>query len=183
MNTICGIRMQTRWWSNQRGILVRLGKWGWRWGCMCGRAKSSVLTAGTMPRINKLGNRSMSTLFRNRKKIPNIYTYGKEPAFNVGILGLIPGLGRSPGEGKGYPLQYSCLENPTDRGSLVGYSPWSHKHSNTTEWLTLSLSLSHAYTHTHTNHSPQKHPQIRELEKAKPFISVTKISHWAQYFY
>ena len=31
--------------------------------------------------------------------------------------GSIPGLGRSPGEGNGYPLQYSCLENPMDRGS------------------------------------------------------------------
>ena len=31
-------------------------------------------------------------------------------------VGLIPGSGRSPGEGNGYPLQYSCLENPTDRG-------------------------------------------------------------------
>ena len=39
---------------------------------------------------------------------------GKESACNVGDLGLIPGLGRSPGEGKGYPLQYSGLENSTD---------------------------------------------------------------------
>ena len=36
---------------------------------------------------------------------------GKESVFNVGDLGLIPGLGRSPGEGKGYPLQYSGLQN------------------------------------------------------------------------
>ena len=36
---------------------------------------------------------------------------GKEYAYNVGDPGLIPGLGRSPGEGKGYPLQYSGLEN------------------------------------------------------------------------
>ena len=35
---------------------------------------------------------------------------------NVGELGLIPGLGRAPGEGNGYPLQYSCLENAMDRG-------------------------------------------------------------------
>ena len=41
----------------------------------------------------------------------------KESACNVADLGLIPGLGRSPGEGNGNPLQYSCLENPTDRGS------------------------------------------------------------------
>ena len=39
---------------------------------------------------------------------------GKESACNVGNLGLIPGLGRSPGEGKGYPLQYSGLENSMD---------------------------------------------------------------------
>ena len=39
---------------------------------------------------------------------------GKESACNAGILGLIPGLGRSPGEGKGYPLQYSGLENSMD---------------------------------------------------------------------
>ena len=39
---------------------------------------------------------------------------GKESACNVGDLGWIPGLGRSPGEGKGYPLQHSGLENPMD---------------------------------------------------------------------
>ena len=39
---------------------------------------------------------------------------GKESACNAGDLGLIPGLGRSPGEGKGYPLQYSGLENSMD---------------------------------------------------------------------
>ena len=38
-------------------------------------------------------------------------------ACNAGDLGSIPGLGRSPGEGNGYPLQYSCLENPIDRGT------------------------------------------------------------------
>ena len=39
---------------------------------------------------------------------------GKEPTCNVGDLGLIPGLGRSPGEGQGYPFQYSGLENSMD---------------------------------------------------------------------
>ena len=39
---------------------------------------------------------------------------GKESAYNAGDLGSIPGLGRSPGEGNGNPLQYSCLENPMD---------------------------------------------------------------------
>ena len=44
-------------------------------------------------------------------------TGGKEYACNAGNLGLIPGLGRSPGEGNGNPLQYSCLEKPMDRGT------------------------------------------------------------------
>ena len=42
---------------------------------------------------------------------------GKKSACNVGDLGSIPGSGRSPGEGNGNPLQYSCLENPMDRGT------------------------------------------------------------------
>ena len=42
---------------------------------------------------------------------------GKASAYNVGDPGSIPGLGRSPGEGTGNPLQYSCLENPMDRGA------------------------------------------------------------------
>ena len=42
---------------------------------------------------------------------------GKESACSAGDAGLIPGLGRSPGEGNGYPVQYSYLENPMDRGA------------------------------------------------------------------
>ena len=42
---------------------------------------------------------------------------GKDPAWNAGAPGLIPGLGRSPGEGNGNPLQDSCLVNPMDRGA------------------------------------------------------------------
>ena len=41
----------------------------------------------------------------------------KESACNAGDVGLIPGLGRFPGEGNGYPLQYPCLENSMDRGT------------------------------------------------------------------
>ena len=48
---------------------------------------------------------------------------------------MIPGLGRSPGEGKGYSLQDSGLENCND------YCPWAHKKSDMTERLSLSLSL------------------------------------------
>ena len=51
----------------------------------------------------------------------------KESPCNAGDLGSIPGLGRSPGEGKGYPLQYSCLDNPHGQRILAGYSPWGYK--------------------------------------------------------
>ena len=59
---------------------------------------------------------------------------GKESTCNVGVLGSIPGLGRYPGEGKGYPLQYSDLENSID-------SPRGHKELDTTEQLSLSTTL------------------------------------------
>ena len=45
---------------------------------------------------------------------------GKESTCNAGEAGLIPGLGRSPGEGNGYPPQYSCPENPMGRGAYQG---------------------------------------------------------------
>ena len=61
---------------------------------------------------------------------------GEESACNVGDLGSIPGSGRFPGEGNGYPLQYSCLGIHGQR-SLAGYSPWDHKESDTTEQLTV----------------------------------------------
>ena len=61
----------------------------------------------------------------------------KKSACNDGDLGLNPGSGKSPGGGGGNPLQYSCLENPHGQRSLAGYSPWSHKESDTTEQLTL----------------------------------------------
>ena len=57
---------------------------------------------------------------------------GQESADNSGDLGLISGLGRSPGGGHGNPVQYSCLENPHGQRSLAGYSPWGHKESDTT---------------------------------------------------
>ena len=57
----------------------------------------------------------------------------KESTYNVRDLGSIPGLRRSPRGGHSNPLQYSCLENPHGQRSLVGYSPWGRKESDTTE--------------------------------------------------
>ena len=59
---------------------------------------------------------------------------GKESTLNAEDLGSIPGLGRSPGQGNGYPLQYYCLENFMDRGSWQAtYSPWGPKELDMTE--------------------------------------------------
>ena len=54
---------------------------------------------------------------------------GKESTCNVGNPSLIPGLGRSPGEGNSYPLQCPGMENPKD------WDPWGHKESETSEWF------------------------------------------------
>ena len=61
---------------------------------------------------------------------------GEEPAYNAGDPGSNPGSGRSPGEGNGNPLQYSCLENPMDRGAW--WATWGCKESDTTEQLIFS---------------------------------------------
>ena len=60
---------------------------------------------------------------------------GKQSTCNVGDLGSIPGLGKSPEGGHGNPLQYSCLENPHGQRSLASYSPWGHKELDRTKWL------------------------------------------------
>ena len=60
----------------------------------------------------------------------------KASACNAGDLGSIPGLGRSPGEGNGNPLQYSCLENPMDGGAW-----WATVHGVAKSWTRLSESL------------------------------------------
>ena len=57
----------------------------------------------------------------------------KAPACNAGDLGSIPGSGRFPGEGNGNPLQYSCLENPMDRGAW-----WATVHGVPKSWTQLS---------------------------------------------
>jgi len=52
-------------------------------------------------------------------------TLGKESACNAGEAGSVPGFRRSPGVGHGNPLQYSCLENPLDRGVWWSTKSWT----------------------------------------------------------
>ena len=72
---------------------------------------------------------------------------GKESARQAVDKGLIPGSGKSPGEGNDSPLQYSCLENPMDRGAWQG-----RKESDTTEGLN---SRKHFQAQTHTVYGSQ----------------------------
>ena len=90
-----------------------------------------------------LGNQALSSEFV--KRFPLAYNMGflcgsdgKESAYSAGDLGSIPELERSPGEGNGNPLQYSCLENAMGRGGLQFLGP---KESDTTERPSLSLHL------------------------------------------
>ena len=75
---------------------------------------------------------------------------GKASACNAGDLGSIPGLGRSPGEGNGNPLQYSCLENPMDREA------W---------WATV-----HGVTHE-SDKTEQLHFHLLTLKSAEPSVA------------
>ena len=92
-------------------------------------------------------------------------TAGKESTCNAGDLGSIPGLGISPGEGKGCPLWYSGLENSTD------YIPWDCKESDTTEWLSSSLSFTMSTT------IPGHH-----REETLPSILWISLFSWFLYF-
>ena len=65
---------------------------------------------------------------------------GKESACNAGDLGSIPGSGRSPGEGRGNPLQYSYLENPRDRGAW-----WATVEGDHTEFDITDRQGTHTY--------------------------------------
>ena len=90
----------------------------------------------------------------------------KESVSNVGDLGLIPGSGRYPGEGKGYLLQYSCLGNSMDRRA---WQTTVHGvvESDMTEWLTLSLLL----------YFSSKRYQIHWITIDFPFVRTIKEVH------
>ena len=81
-----------------------------------------------------------SSINRRRDRLPTLESLGfpdgsdsKESPCNAEDLGSIPGLGRSPGGGHGNPLQYFCLENPTDRGASRTIAMWSQRVGHT-EW-------------------------------------------------
>ena len=68
----------------------------------------------------------------------------KNSAYNAGDLGSIPGLGNSPGEGNGNPLQHSCLENSMDRGTWRAAVHGASEESDPAEQLSV---LGHRHAH------------------------------------
>ena len=66
---------------------------------------------------------------------------GKESTYSAGDLGLVLGLVRFPWKRTWQPIQYSCLENPHGQKSPAGYSPWSCKEPDMTEWLSTAQQL------------------------------------------
>ena len=109
-----------------------------------------LILDGSKPKYSKLpGNSELST---------NVQVYGsvgKESACNAGDTGdagLIPGLGRSLGEGNGNPLQYSCLENPMDRGAWLGTVLMVTKSQTR-----LTVQVQHSINHLVGSDSLQRH--------------------------
>ena len=80
---------------------------------------------------------------------------GKVSACNVGNLGLIPGSGRSTGEGNHNPLPYSCLENPMDRETW-----WATVHGVTKSWTRLT-----DFTYLLMNKLMSMHLKTEEIQK------------------
>ena len=99
---------------------------------------------------------------------------GKEPACNAGDPGLIPGSGRSPGEGNGNPLQYSCLEDPHGQRRLAGYSPWGHEEADTTERLHVYVTFTNAGDASLISGPGRFHMPIEQLT---PCITTTGPAH------
>ena len=78
------------------------------------RSELSILLCSKCGCQKLVGVKNLSS---TTKEFPCSSAGKKKSACNAGDPGSIPGLGRSPGEGNGNPLQYSCLENPMDRGA------------------------------------------------------------------
>ena len=94
---------------------------------------------------------------------------GKESACNAGDPGLIPGLERFPGEGNGNPLQYSCLENPMDRGVWWATVHGVTKESAMTQWLTDHLECASLVVQLGKNPPTMQKTQVWSLGGEDPW--------------
>ena len=108
-------------------------------------------------------------------------TNGKESACQARGVGSIPGSGRSPGEGNGNPLQYSCLENPTDREA------WQVAvHRVTKSWIQLKWLGTHTCTglvRAAAELTPQGHGEVKRFLKWCPSSTHMPRSAWAAWWH
>ena len=100
---------------------------------------------------------------------------GKESACNAGDPGSIPRLGRSPGEGNGYPFHVLLPGESYRQRSLVGYSPWGRRVRR--DWATHTLITIHCVGSTHGTPPPPQHICILFPLLTFPFIQMFK-STW-----
>ena len=114
-------------WENSRD---RRAWWAAVYGVAQSRTRLKRLSSSRSRSIKELG-KGRGTC-RQAGHFPGGLV-NEESAYNSGELGLIPGLGRFSGEGNGYPLQYSCLENSMDRVAW-----WATVHEVTKSWTRLS---------------------------------------------
>ena len=82
-----------------------------------------VLLAGKLVFSKGSGEVCSIQLYGNANGLPRVAQYPPANAGDAGDGGSVSGMGRSPGEGNGNPLQYSCLENPMDRGAWWAIVP------------------------------------------------------------
>ena len=110
----------------------------------------------------------------------------REPAYNAGDMGLTPRSGRSLGEWNGNPLQYPCLKDSTDRGAWWAYTPWGHKESDMTEWLTHTHRCRESFwqysTPTYDKNSSESRHRRNMLQYSKGHIQQTHSKHYSQWW-
>ena len=135
-----------------------------------GQAPGDTEGQGSLACCHSRGHQESDTTERlnNDKGVSQVVLVVKNPPTSRGDIrevGLIPGSGRSPGGGNGNPLQYSCLENPMDRGAWWAMVHGVEKEVDTTEQLT--------HTHTPTPNSPAvlPHPSHQTPQLSFPHPS------------
>ena len=125
------------WWLSGKEPTCQCRRHGFdRWSRKIARAAEQLsLWAVTIETVlYSLGTTTIEPKCHNYTWASQVALMVKNSIANAGDIrdaGSIPGSGRSPGGGHGNPLQYSCLENPHGQRSLVGYSVWGCKESDT----------------------------------------------------
>ena len=135
----CSLSWQSHFWESTTDVMERGTAWG-------GKTIGSILDIFSLIRLwNIYRDIEQLTVYMSLYLCKEVRlrlkfrSYQHSNACNAGELGSIPELGRSPGEGNGNPLHYSCLENPMDRGAsqatICGVTrvrhDWATKHNNT----------------------------------------------------